>query len=85
MLTTDNCPKAILGTLLTEKKHFTFTDDELVPGKSLVINRAGRLYLFMGDDPRSNPAMQIMVHDFGGNLAFLSMDCRKALELKTVG
>ncbi len=81
--TTENFPQSLLGSILDDK-HYYFTEDELIPGFSIVLNKAGSIYLYMGDDMRREPSQQIIVNDFNGNLYFLSMDCKKSFTLKTI-
>lgn len=65
-----------------QKFYYKFTGNECVAGKSYVINAAGRVYLYMGDDLRKNPAQQIIVVEKGGgDLHFLGIDSKKEIEI----
>lgn len=82
MLTVDNMPKALCNITLQENNHYKLLRGaDVIAGKSIVVNRAGRTYLYMSDDPREGSDM-IIVHDFGGNLVFLDKESKVAIELK---
>jgi hypothetical protein len=79
--TVDNFPRALIGIILPERT-YKFNDDSVIAGKSILVNKVGRTYLYMGDDPRRSPAQQIIVQDVNGaDLHFLSMDCKKSIQL----
>jgi hypothetical protein len=81
MLTTEILPKALIGVILTERQYRKVPQASLIKGKSIVVNAVGRMYLYMGDDHRKEIPAQIIVNDFCGNLAFLSIEAKCAIEL----
>jgi hypothetical protein len=79
-LTVDNFPMALLGITLTEKQ-YEKTNTPPVPGKSIVVNGSGRLYLYMGDDHREG-STQIIVKEIGGyDMLFLTHESKKSVRL----
>ena len=82
ILTSDNIPMVILRDCLLNEKEFEFVDGELIAGKSLVINKAGLLWLYMGDDHRKDTPTQIIVKRIGNyEMAFLGIESKRAIRL----
>lgn len=81
-LTSDNFPTFLIGKILNDKD-FEFVDDvELIKGKSIIINKAGRLYLYMGDDCRRDKPIQIIVKEICSfELSFLNIESKKGIRL----
>lgn len=66
--------------------YFKFTGKECVPGISFIVNKSGMFFLYMGDDPRSNPPTGIIVTgQKGGDLAYMDMEVKKEIEIITRG
>jgi len=64
----------------SHRVYYSFTGNECIEGKSYVVNKAGQFYLYMGDDKRKTPSEQIIVVNIGGgDLHFLSMECKKEI------
>lgn len=64
--------------------YYRFTGKECVAGESYIINEAGVFYLYMGDDPRADPAQQIIVTRLGGgDLFFMDIKAKQEIEIKT--
>lgn len=80
--TTENTNR-VLWRITLEERDFVYSDEELIQGKSLVINRVGLLWIYMGDDHRSNPCKQIIVSR-GGDLAYLDIQSKIAVELTNI-
>jgi hypothetical protein len=79
-LNVDNYPMVLLGVLLSEKQYET-TDLPVTPGRSVIINTAGKTFLYMGDDPRKG-STQIMAKDIGGyEIHFLPVESKKSIRL----
>lgn len=78
-LTTDNRPK-VLHNILLKEGQFRFTNDALIEGRSIIINKTGKQFIYMADDKRDDSTL-IIAHDFAGNLCFLSSDCKKSITL----
>jgi len=79
--TTKNTPRAILGQVLKENSHFKKLDEtNLVAGLDIVMTASNVPCLYMGDDPRKNPPIQIMVSFFNGELGYLPIERKQAIE-----
>ena len=79
-LTTDNKPKAIGQSL--KDGTYEQKDTPLTKGRSLVINRAGLLWIYMADDHRKdNPELIIVRRLFYPEFGLLPMDCKKSVFL----
>lgn len=62
--------------------YFRFTGNDCIAGKSFIVNKGGMFWLYMGDDPRRNPSTGIIVTGMmGGDLAYMSNDCKKEIEI----
>lgn len=84
-LTNNTLPKVLKrnSVELIEKKDFEYLPDEpLIAGKTIVVNAVGRMFVYMGDDMRSEQSKQIIVADWGGNLYYLTTESKKAISLK---
>lgn len=81
-LTSNNIPMCLLGKLLMEKE-FEYVDNvEVVAGKTIVINKAGMLWLYMGDDCRKEVPNQIIVKIIGNpEMGFLPIENKRAIKL----
>jgi len=82
-LTTDNCPQIVIRIQALKKEEFEYLDGEkLIKGKSLVLNAAGMIWLYMSDDHRKNEPDQIIVKEPGiSELAFLPINRKRAIRL----
>ena len=81
-LTSKNFPMVLLNRTTLEPKEYEFTDAEPIAGKSIVLNRAGLPFLFMGIDNRLEPATQIIVKRIGSTeLSLLPIDCKRTIRL----
>lgn len=66
--------------------YYTYTENECEEGKSYVVNAGGQFYLYMGDDKRSDPAIQIIVTNIGGgDLHYLPIERKKEITIITTG
>jgi hypothetical protein len=81
-VTTKEFPRALIGKELREKTHYKKTGKtNLIAGKHLVMTSSGFAYLYMGDDPRKTPPIQIIVSTFDGSLAYLPIERKEGFEL----
>ena len=84
-LTSDHFPMFLLNgkVLSKENKEFEYVDDvEVIKGKTIVINRAGMLWLYMGDDHRKETPEQIIVKRIGHyEMGFLPIESKRAIKL----
>lgn len=62
---------------------YEFTDDPVIPGKSIIVSKVGMMWLYMGDDHRRNPPQQIIAKRVGMNpeLAFLDIESKRSIKL----
>lgn len=84
-LTTANLPRIAVKAdmCLQEKNDFIYLPDApVIAGKTIVVNAVGKMYLYMADDHRREVPERIIVHDFCGNLHFLPISHKIAIELK---
>lgn len=71
----------LLGKMLFPHE-YQFTDAEPIAGKSIVLNKAGFPYLYMGDDLRKEKPDQIIVKRIGNvELAYLPLECKRTIQL----
>lgn len=81
-LTTDNIPLYFTRGETIRDKYYQFIDEELIKGKSIVINKAGMMFLYMSDDHRKDVPQQIIVKSLNNyEMMFLSTDCKRAITL----
>lgn len=82
-LTSDNLPMFLMRDKTLNEKEFEYVEDiELIAGKSIVINAAGMLWLYMSDDHRKDVPEQIIVKKLGNfEMAFLPIRAKKAIKL----
>lgn len=83
VLTTDNFPMVLLkDKVLTEKEYEVVPEAEVIAGKTIIINRAGMLWLYMGDDHRRDEPKQIIAKEIGNpNMGFLDIESKVAIRL----
>ena len=80
--TTKTFPRALIGKTLELKKDFVFTNNvDLISGKHMIVNKIGRPFLYMGDDKRQSPPIQIIASSFDGNLHYLSIESKNGIKL----
>lgn len=80
-LTSENFPIFLCDKILGDRE-YEYVETELIPGKSIVINKAGMLWLYMSDDNRREEPIQIIVKRIGNpDLAFLDIDSKRAIRL----
>lgn len=81
-LTVDNFPSFLAETNLS-KDDYEMTEAPVIAGRSIVSNLVGKLFLYMGEDPREG-SNQIMVKEIGrAEMHFLPMENKKSIRLKT--
>lgn len=81
-LTTKTFPRALAGVLLKERNHFKLLPDApVIAGQTIIVNRVGLPFIYMGDDLRREIPISIIAADFGGNLVYLDIDSKVAIEL----
>lgn len=82
-LTSENLPMYLMRDITLNEKEFEYIENtELIKGKSIVINKAGMLWLYMADDHRKDEPTQIIVKRLGHyEMAFLSIESKKAIKL----
>lgn len=83
ILTSDNIPMVILRDSLLKEKEFEYVDGvELIPGKSIIVNGSGLLWLYMGDDHRKETPTQIIAKRIGNpEMGFLPIESKRAIRL----
>ncbi len=83
-LTSENFPTHLIKDKTLNEKEFEYIDTKLIKGKSIVINKAGLLWLYMSDDHRQETPKQIIVKRLGHyELGFLPIERKKAIKLTT--
>ena len=82
-LTSDNFPHYLLQTKTLKPNDFEYVEnEELIKGKSIIVNKAGLLWLYMSDDHRKDKPQQIIVKKIGHfEMAFLSIESKKPIKL----
>jgi hypothetical protein len=82
-LTSENLPMYLMRDKTLTEKEFEYVEDiELIKGKSIIINRAGLLWLYMADDHRKEEPSQIIVKRLGHyEMGFLPIESKKAIRL----
>lgn len=84
VLTSENLPMFLVnGSKVLSNKDYEFVKDEpVVAGKSVVVNKVGRIYLYMADDHRRQPSQQIIVKEIGSyEMCFLDMESKRSIRL----
>ena len=83
-LTSDNLPLFGLDQELKETDFSIAEGAEVLQGKTVIINAAGLLWLYMADDHRKQPAEQIIAKRlYSPDFGLLPISCKKAIVLNS--
>ncbi len=82
ILTADTFYRALRGENLDQKDYTLIPDAPVEPAQTIIVNKSGTMYLYMSDDHRQSPPIQIIVKEIGSYaMHFLGIEHKCAIAL----